>query len=159
MMMTRKLSWYLFVGSLIFFLDRISKAVALRWCAEKACIINSVISGELVINRGIMSGVLHSSNNIIFFLVSCVIVAFTLVFSFYTYKSYEKGCMVIGQVCVIFGSLSNIVDRIVYGGVIDFILLSYNGYSWPVFNIADVAIVGGIGIMIIQELCVTFDTA
>ena len=151
-MISKKSLLYLLFGTLLFCIDRVSKTIALRWCAEKPYTVNSFISGELVFNRGIMSGMLHSSNDTIFFLVSLLIVCFTVVFGFYAYKSYQEGRMVIGQVCVIFGSLSNIVDRIVYGGVIDFIVLSYNGYSWPVFNIADCAIVCGVAIMIIQEL-------
>ncbi len=44
------------------------------------------------------------------------------------------------------GSLGNLLDRIKYGKVIDFIAFSF----WPTFNIADVAICIGIGILIIN---------
>lgn len=54
----------------------------------------------------------------------------------------------VGLIAIIAGSLSNIVDRFIYGGVIDFIELSYNQWIWPVFNVADVAIVCGIGLIL-----------
>ncbi len=70
--------------------------------------------------------------------------------AFYTYLRWRKGFWIGGECFVLAGSLSNIVDRIIYHGVLDFILLSFNTWSWPVFNIADMAIVFGVGIMIIQ---------
>ena len=61
--------------------------------------------------------------------------------------SYKRGESILGHVCVIAGSVANIVDRIVYHGVIDFIVVSFRHYSWPVFNIADMAIVAGVVII------------
>lgn len=46
---------------------------------------------------------------------------------------------------VIGGALSNIIDRLHAPGVIDFIKLPY----WPTFNLADVAVCSGIGILIV----------
>lgn len=46
------------------------------------------------------------------------------------------------------GALGNAVDRLLYGGVVDFVSLHAAGFYWYVFNLADVAIVAGvIGLM------------
>jgi signal peptidase II len=45
---------------------------------------------------------------------------------------------------IIGGALGNLMDRIVHGAVADFFHFHYAGYSWYVFNIADVAIVAGV---------------
>ncbi len=45
---------------------------------------------------------------------------------------------------IIGGAVGNAIDRVYLGGVADFFLLSAYGYSWYVFNIADVAIVAGV---------------
>lgn len=46
---------------------------------------------------------------------------------------------------ILAGAISNLYDRLSVGGVIDFILLHHNDLSWPLFNIADIAIsIGGI---------------
>lgn len=50
------------------------------------------------------------------------------------------------------GALGNLYDRIVHGYVIDFIHWHYQGRSWPIFNIADVAITVGVGLMILLWL-------
>jgi signal peptidase II len=47
---------------------------------------------------------------------------------------------------VLAGAIGNIYDRIAYGYVVDFIDFSYKGYSWPAFNVADMAITFGIGL-------------
>lgn len=44
---------------------------------------------------------------------------------------------------IIGGALGNLVDRLRYGYVVDFIDVYWHEYHWPAFNIADSAIVGG----------------
>jgi len=49
---------------------------------------------------------------------------------------------------IIGGALGNVADRIIYGAVADFFHLHAFGFSWYVFNIADVAIVAGAAILV-----------
>jgi signal peptidase II len=53
---------------------------------------------------------------------------------------------------VIGGALGNILDRLLYGAVADFFHLHAFGYDWYVFNIADAAIVGGVGLLLYESL-------
>ena len=64
----------------------------------------------------------------------------------------KRGINVLGEVMVIAGSSSNIIDRMVRGGVVDFIEFSYKNWAWPTFNIADAAIVVGVFFMLMQLL-------
>jgi signal peptidase II len=50
------------------------------------------------------------------------------------------------------GALGNALDRVVLGGVADFFSLHAFGYYWYVFNIADVAIVAGVGGLLYDSL-------
>lgn len=50
------------------------------------------------------------------------------------------------------GAVGNVIDRIAYGHVIDFLDLHWGGWHWPAFNLADSAIVGGAGLLILDEL-------
>ncbi len=52
---------------------------------------------------------------------------------------------------VIGGALANALDRVVYEAVADFFLLHAYGYSWYIFNIADVAIVAGVGVLLYES--------
>ena len=49
------------------------------------------------------------------------------------------------------GAIGNLLDRIIYGYVIDFLDFYYGYWHWPAFNIADMAIVGGAGLLILDS--------
>jgi signal peptidase II len=53
---------------------------------------------------------------------------------------------------VIGGALGNVIDRIRYGAVIDFLDFHYAGYHWPAFNVADAAICVGAGLLLVGGL-------
>lgn len=134
----------------IFIIDRITKLIALTWLGESAYVVNQFLSFEVVFNRGISWGMLHSSSDIIFGIVSLIIAVVTVALCWYAYHNYLRGNSIIGEICIISGSLCNLIDRVIYNGVIDFIILSYGNLSWPVFNVADVAIVLGVGLLVFQ---------
>ena len=148
--MNRKLCGYFALALGIFVIDRVTKLAALTWCGEFVRTINSFLSFEVVFNRGISWGMLHSSSDIVFGLVSLIIAAVTVAFCWYAYHNYLRGNSITGEICIITGSLCNLIDRVIYNGVIDFIILSYGNLSWPVFNVADAAIVIGVGILVFQ---------
>ncbi len=50
------------------------------------------------------------------------------------------------------GAIGNVIDRITYGHVIDFLDFHWAGWHWPAFNLADSAIVGGAALLIVDEL-------
>ncbi len=51
---------------------------------------------------------------------------------------------------VVGGAVGNLIDRIYHGVVTDFVLWKYKTHHWPVFNIADVVLVVGVGLMVID---------
>lgn len=53
---------------------------------------------------------------------------------------------------VIGGALGNALDRLLRGAVADFFHFHYQGFSWYVFNVADVAIVAGVGLLLYESL-------
>jgi signal peptidase II len=54
------------------------------------------------------------------------------------------------------GALGNVLDRIMYGAVVDFIDVYYANWHWPAFNIADSAICIGVALLILSELRKSF---
>ncbi|RLA36241.1 MAG: signal peptidase II [Gammaproteobacteria bacterium] len=58
----------------------------------------------------------------------------------------------IALVLVLSGALGNLVDRVAYGYVIDFIDLHAGGWHWPAFNIADSAITCGVILLLADGL-------
>jgi len=50
------------------------------------------------------------------------------------------------------GAIGNLVDRVIYGRVTDFIVWKYHEHEWPAFNIADAALCIGVGLMLLDML-------
>jgi len=53
---------------------------------------------------------------------------------------------------VLGGAIGNLIDRVAYGYVIDFLDVYYQDWHWPAFNIADSAICIGVGLMLLDGL-------
>jgi signal peptidase II len=58
----------------------------------------------------------------------------------------------VGLSLIMGGAVGNLWDRLTRGRVIDFLLLYVRHYEWPVFNLADSAIVVGAGLLILEIL-------
>lgn len=103
-------------------------------------------------NRGISWGMFHSEDTTLFWIITAIIALFIAFFFVYTVVRFLNKHIIIGEVMVCAGALSNFIDRILYGGVADFILISNGTWSFPVFNIADIFIVSGLSIILISGL-------
>ena len=66
-------------------------------------------------------------------------------------KSHEK-LMGAALSLVLGGAVGNLIDRVAYGYVIDFLDVYYQDWHWPAFNIADTAICIGVGLMLLENL-------
>ena len=53
---------------------------------------------------------------------------------------------------VLGGALGNLIDRILYGYVIDFLDVFYGNWHWPAFNLADSAITVGVALLLVDSL-------
>ncbi|QWD71549.1 signal peptidase II [Polynucleobacter sp. UB-Siik-W21] len=71
-------------------------------------------------------------------------------------KSLGEKLLCLALSLILGGALGNVLDRIMYGAVVDFIDLHYANWHWPAFNIADSAICIGAGLIIWSELCKSF---
>jgi signal peptidase II len=64
----------------------------------------------------------------------------------------ENTLVAIGLGLVIGGAVGNVVDRMFFGAVFDFLLFHAYGWQWPAFNLADSAICVGVGMLIADSL-------
>ncbi|HAZ08084.1 MAG TPA: signal peptidase II [Elusimicrobia bacterium] len=134
----------------IIFLDRLSKIFfsKLLSAGESLPIIKNVFHMTLVHNTGIAFG-LFKDQGIVFIIIP-VIAVILLIFNIFYYKNNKElsRTYILGFSLILGGAIGNLVDRINYGYVIDFIDFRF----WPVFNIADSAIT--IGAIIIGIKCI-----
>lgn len=64
----------------------------------------------------------------------------------------EERLLAIALSLIIGGALGNLIDRMLWGHVIDFLDLYYRQWHWPAFNLADSAIVLGVSLFILDTL-------
>lgn len=60
----------------------------------------------------------------------------------------EKGQLRVSLSLILGGAIGNLIDRLLYRKVVDFIDIRIAGVNWPVFNIADVAVMLGMAMLI-----------
>lgn len=80
--------------------------------------------------------------------VALVIVAFLAAWLWRTGRAH----VAIGLGLVIGGAIGNVIDRLRYGAVVDFLDLHAAGYHWPAFNVADSAITIGAVLLLVDGL-------
>src|SRR3989338_2857783 len=115
---------------------------------ESLPVIHNVLHMTLVHNTGVAFGFFKDQG--IVFIVIPIIAIFLLIFNIYYYRRNDQALSriyIIAFSLILGGAIGNLIDRIVYGHVIDFI----DFRIWPVFNIADSAIT--IGAVIIAIKC------
>lgn len=89
-----------------------------------------------VLNRGISFSFLYGANWLGIILMSFIALILGTIFMLSCYKNNSL-IKIISLALLCGGGLGNIIDRLINKSVVDFIYLSYNGYSFPVFNLAD----------------------
>ncbi len=140
---TRTYWWILIsVAAVTFVLDQITKWLVVRHLAYgETWVFWSALSGIFDItytrNTGAAFGVGQGQGNI--FLVIAIVVSAIIIFS---YRQLPQGSwpVRISMGMMMGGALGNAMDRIRFGYVVDFFHL----HGWPIFNIADSAIVCGV---------------
>ncbi len=134
--------------AVVIILDQLSKfyITSTLEIGQSVTVVDNFLYITYVRNPGAAFGVLPYQT--VFLIVITVIVA-VLVFYFYRILSDDHKWLRIGLALQLGGALGNLIDRIGGGYVIDFIDVTV----WPpVFNLADAAIVIGIGIFLIAFL-------
>ena len=76
----------------------------------------------------------------------------TATISFTQTRTREGSLFAFAMACILGGAIGNLVDRIAYGHVVDFLQFHYAGWYFPSFNVADSAITIGAGTLILDEV-------
>lgn len=101
----------------------------------------------LVWNRGVSYGMFQQETEFgRWALISFRIAAVVLLLAWLARISTKIGAVAIGL--IVGGALGNAIDGVLYGAVADFFLLHAGDFSWYVFNLADVAIVAGVALLL-----------
>lgn len=134
---------YLFVATLL--LDQVTKVLIRKGIAlgERLTTIPHVLWLTHVENTGASFSML-TGNNLLLIFVALIVLGLLI----YNYDSFKGMWEKRAYALITAGLLGNLLDRILFGAVTDFLDLGW----WPVFNVADSALVIGVLGLIVFEL-------
>ena len=138
-------------AGIIFCLDRLAKYIVVT-CLETPLDVTSWFSIDYVLNRGISWGLFSFTDTTGFVVVSSIIALLLGIIFWWTYRIYKRNEPITAQLFIMAGGISNIIDRVLYNGVIDYIGITIAGWHFAWFNIADAAINLGVIMLVIQGL-------
>lgn len=133
------------VTAVVLVLDQITKlriagSMALH---ESRSVLGDFFQLTYVHNDGAAFG-LDLGGRWAFIVVTILVSAFIVLY----YARSERTPMARWALALILGgALGNLVDRIRLGEVIDFLHVSVAGFSWPIFNVADIGVSVGVGLL------------
>jgi len=145
------LKW-LWLSGLVVILDQMTKWIASSWLEPSVSYpLLSWFNFALAHNTGAAFSLLDDAGGWQrwFFIVLSVVVGCLILVWMRRLKPDEHWTAA-GLALILGGAVGNLIDRIAYGHVIDFIQWHYAHYYWPTFNIADSAITVGAAILVIH---------
>ena len=153
-MMNNKYRWVSAIVAAVIILDQFTKYLVLQRFSlhESVPVIPGFFNLTYVRNPGAAFGILagaHGAWRTVFFItVSLVALAVIITLVRKTHDRLPLAAFaLIGG-----GAVGNLIDRVRYGEVVDFIEWYYRSYHWPAFNIADSAITVGVALLAVDML-------
>ena len=153
----QRILWLVIAGA-VFVLDQVTKAAVDRLIPERTTVpvIPHFLNLIHTKNAGAVFGLFSDSpapwKTALLIIVSSLLLAMVIVVMWRNQQlRWETG---VGLALILGGALSNLVDRIRFGRVVDFIDVYFRGYHWYTFNLADASIVVGAIFLVIQLLFV-----
>lgn len=134
----KKIVWLNVIVLLLFIIDRAGKWLAMNVLPQEGVFVIPGMTG-LVLERN--QGIAYSialPPTLLLIVVSVIVIVLVA----FLVRAYQRREMevVLAFSLIIAGAASNLIDRLRYEYVVDMIVLT----SWPVFNLADVMILGGV---------------
>lgn len=134
---------------LLIVVDRLTKLYALQ--LKHPVTVVPFLQFSLQFNRGISFSLLNNTTIFGYWAVTTAILCMVGYLLYYIWRQYGAGLFIVPELLVAVGAISNLCDRFIYRGVIDFIAISFGQYQFPVFNVADLLIVVGVFGMFFAE--------
>lgn len=143
---------YLWIAVTVVVLDQLTKYLATDYLMRQGEVnLGPFLSLVLVHNTGAAFGFLSSASgwqNGLFMFVALGACAFIL--WMLSRLNRQDMMLAVALMLILGGALGNLLDRVIFGYVIDFIDVHYRHWHWPAFNVADSAITVGAIVLILD---------
>ncbi len=145
--------WYVLLALGVLIADQMTK-----WWAQmslpmaQAIKVTDFLNWFLIYNPGAAFSFLSQADGWQrwFFTVIGIVAAVVIIWLLQKNTHDRPFCLALSL--ILGGAIGNVLDRLLYGAVVDFIDVHYDGLHWPAFNIADSAISIGATLIVINEI-------
>ena len=145
---------WLLLSALIVLFDQLTKVLVVRsfTLGQRRAIVDGFFDLTLVYNKGAAFSFLAGAGGWqrwFFIGLGLAAVAFML---YLLWRHGQQKMFALGVALILGGAIGNIIDRILRGQVVDFVLMFWKDFYWPAFNVADCGITVGAALLILDEL-------
>jgi signal peptidase II len=144
---------WLGIATIIFLLDQLSKiTVEKLFVYGESLPVTSFFNLVLAYNKGAAFSFLANETGWQRYFFTGIGVVAAVVITYLIKQNATQRLFCWALALILGGAVGNVIDRIAYGHVIDFLDFYYGGYHFPAFNLADSAITLGAVLFILDEL-------
>ena len=147
------LNRWLWLSALVIALDQLSKAwITSHFAHGESLTVLSIFNLVLAHNTGAAFSFLHDAGGVQRWLFSIIAVVASVWIVTLLRKHSAQTLFSLALSLILGGALGNLIDRITYGYVIDFLHFHWDEHYFPAFNLADSAITCGALLMILDSM-------
>lgn len=148
---------FLWITLAVVVADQVTKYFALKHLMRSEIAIAPFLNFALAFNTGAAFSFLSDAGGWqnLFFVGVAAVVSIIILFMIRRLGANDLQ-VAVALMLVLGGAIGNVIDRVRYGYVVDFIDVYYRNWHWPTFNIADSAITIGAILLIMDALGITF---
>ena len=150
-MMTRPPAFGLLVALAILVADQISKLFFLDLMQQNPAgiVVTPFFNLVMVWNTGVSFGLFQEDSSFRSWTLIAVALAVLVWLGVWLWRCHS-GLVAAALGLIIGGAIGNVIDRYRFGAVFDFLDFHAFGQHWPAFNLADSAIVVGVGLLLLD---------
>ena len=144
---------WLGIATIVILLDQLAKNTIVRLFGEgESYRLTSFFDLTLIYNKGAAFSFLAAQSGWQRYLLTGLGLVAALAIIYLLRRNAGKLLFCWALALILGGALGNVIDRVLYGKVIDFLLFHWNTWSFPAFNLADSAITLGAVLFVLDEL-------
>jgi len=144
---------WLGIALIVILIDQLTKiSIARMFSYGHGREITSFFNLVLVYNRGAAFSFLAAAGGWQRWAFTALGVVAALVIGYLLKRHASQKMFCTALALILGGALGNVLDRLMYGHVIDFLDFHVGGWHWPAFNVADSAITIGAVLLVFDEL-------
>ncbi len=149
----RRVAPWLAVAAIVIALDQATKiAVQRTFQFGDSLPVTSFFNLVLTYNKGAAFSFLSAASGWQGMMFTAIGIAASIFIVWLLARQGAQRLFSLALALILGGALGNVIDRLSYGHVIDFLDFHFAGWHWPAFNVADSAIVCGAALLILDEV-------